>query len=233
VAAGARLTDIRLTLQEYFPRLGTDPSRWGLPFAALLGAFHAQHALRLAAIGGKDSMSGSFNELDVPPTLVSFALAPGKASLALSPEFKKTGSTVSLVEIPRDADQLPDFHVLKKVAEALHQLNTQGTIISLHHIGRSGIAAALAKMSFGNGIGFNWSAEFIPQHFYQERYFAFLIEHTQELPSSLNAQVIGHTTAESTLILNGECPSPNRPAGRVGKNPRTRLSDKDRRDRRS
>lgn len=75
VAAGARLSDVRLTLQEYFPRLGEDPKRWGLPFAALLGAFRAQHELRLAAIGGKDSMSGSFNELDVPPTLVSFALA--------------------------------------------------------------------------------------------------------------------------------------------------------------
>src|SRR5690606_22979644 len=72
VAAGARLSDIRLTLQEYFPKLGTDPKRWGLPFASLLGAFHAQHELRLAAIGGKDSMSGSFNDLDVPPTLVSF-----------------------------------------------------------------------------------------------------------------------------------------------------------------
>ena len=119
VAAGARLSDIRLTLQEYFPKLGTDPARWGLPFAALLGAFHAQHALRLAAIGGKDSMSGSFNELDVPPTLVSFALAPGKASLALSPEFKQPGSTISLVEVPRDADNLPDFAALKQTAAAL------------------------------------------------------------------------------------------------------------------
>jgi phosphoribosylformylglycinamidine synthase len=204
VAAGARLSDIRLTLQEYFPKLGTNPSRWGLPFAALLGAFHAQHSLRLAAIGGKDSMSGSFNELDVPPTLVSFALAPGKASLALSPEFKQAGSTVSLVTVPRDADNLPDFEVLKQTAEALHQLNTAGKLLSLHHIGHAGIAAALARMSFGNHIGFIWSAEFIPPHLYQERCFCFLIEHTEELPSSLNAQAIGTTTTEPTLILNGE-----------------------------
>ena len=201
VAAGARLSDIRLTLQEYFPKLGTNPSRWGLPFAALLGAFHAQHSLRLAAIGGKDSMSGSFNELDVPPTLVSFALAPGKASLALSPEFKKTGSTISLVEIPRDADNLPDFEALKQTAEALQQLNAAGKLLALHHIGKAGLAAALAKMSFGNGIGAGITTTL---DLFQERYFAFLIEHTEDLPSSLNAQAIGTTTAEPTLILNGE-----------------------------
>jgi phosphoribosylformylglycinamidine synthase len=203
VAAGARLSDTRLTLQEYFPKLGIDPKRWGLPFAALLGAFHAQHSLRLAAIGGKDSMSGSFNELDVPPTLVSFALAPGKASLALSPEFKKTGSMISLVEVPFDADQLPDFEALQQLAASLHQLNSEGKILSLHHIGRAGIAAALAKMAFGNSIGFNWSAEFIPPDLFSSRNFAFLIEHTEALPN-LNAQLIGHTTAEPTLVLNGE-----------------------------
>jgi hypothetical protein len=204
VAAGARLSDIRLTLQEYFPKLGNDPKRWGLPFAALLGAFHAQHSLRLAAIGGKDSMSGSFNELDVPPTLVSFALAPGRASLALSPEFKKSGSTISLVEVPRDADQLPDFAKLKQVAEQLHQLNADGKLLSLHHIGAPGLAAALAKMSFGNRIGFNWSADFSPPDLISERHFSFLIEHTQPLPPSLNAQPIGQTTADPTLQLDGK-----------------------------
>ena len=203
VAAGARLSDIRLTLQEYFPKLGADPKRWGLPFAALLGAFHAQHSLRLAAIGGKDSMSGSFNDLDVPPTLVSFALAPGKASLALSPEFKQTGSMVSLVEVPFDADQLPDFEALQQLAASLHQLNSDGKILSLHHIGRAGIAAALAKMAFGNSIGFNWSAEFIPPDLFSPRYFAFLIEHSEALPI-LKAQVLGHTTSEPTLVLNDE-----------------------------
>ena len=212
VAAGARLADIRLTLQEYFPKLGTDPKRWGLPFAALLGAFHAQHELRLAAIGGKDSMSGSFNDLDVPPTLVSFALAPGKASLALSPEFKQAGSTISLVEIPRDADNLPDFSALKEVADQLHRLNTAGHLRSLHHIGRPGLAAALAKMAFGNGIGFV-AADCIRQAqtsaLYQERYFSFLIEHDpvaadcirQALPSLTE---LGHTTPEPTLVIGGE-----------------------------
>ena len=201
VAAGARLSDIRLTLQEYFPKLGTDATRWGLPFAALLGAYQAQHSLRLAAIGGKDSMSGSFNELDVPPTLVSFALAPGKASLAISPEFKQAGSTVSLVEISRDADHLPDFTELKQVAAALHELNVEGRILALHHIGQAGIAAALAKMAFGNHIGaeINTTLDLA-----RERYFAFLIEHAEPLPVEFNSLEIGHTTEVGTLVLNSE-----------------------------
>ena len=214
VASGARLADIRLTLQEYFPKLGNDPKRWGLPFAALLGAFHAQHKLRLAAIGGKDSMSGSFNHLDVPPTLVSFAVAPGKASLALSPEFKQPGSSVSLVTIPRDADDLPDFEVLKQTAAALYQLNLEGKLLSLHHIGKPGLAAALAKCCFGNRIGFKGSAQVAPSGATEqpadgaasrgERYFTFLVEHTAELPASLNAAAIGQTTASPTLALDGE-----------------------------
>ena len=201
VAAGAQLTDIRLTLQEYFPRLGNDPKRWGLPFAALLGAFRAQHELRLGAIGGKDSMSGSFNELDVPPTLVSFALAPGLASLALSPEFKKTGSTISLVETPIHKNGLPDFEALKEIAASIHALNKDGKILSAHHIGSAGLAAALTKMCLGNRIGFEGtptsSGAFAPM------YFAFLIEHAAEdsIPSS---RIIGKTTAEQTLTLAKE-----------------------------
>jgi phosphoribosylformylglycinamidine synthase len=200
VAAGARLSDIRLTLQEYFPKLGNDPTRWGLPFAALLGAFHAQHELRLAAIGGKDSMSGSFNELDVPPTLVSFALAPGLASRAISPEFKKPGSTVSFVEISRDADNLPDFKRLKAVAEELHKLNAEGKILSLHAPGHVGLAVALSKMAFGNRIGFEGNVEDV----LSERLVSFIIEHDQPLPDTLEAQKIGVTVEEPVLALPGK-----------------------------
>jgi phosphoribosylformylglycinamidine synthase len=199
VAAGARLPDIRLTLQEYFPKLGQDPKRWGLPFAALLGAFRAQHELRLAAIGGKDSMSGSFNDLDVPPTLVSFALAPGLASLALSPEFKKPGSTVSIVETPILANGLPDFDALKQTAEALHNLNKAGKILSLHHIGKPGLAAAITKCCLGNHVGAIFGR---PINLFNEAYFTFLIEHTEEL--TLNEINIGQTTEAETLTLNGE-----------------------------
>ena len=201
VAAGAELSAIRLTLQEYFPKLGNDATRWGLPFAALLGAYQAQHGLRLAAIGGKDSMSGSFNELDVPPTLVSFALAPGKASLALSPEFKKAGSKISFIQVTRDADQLPDFTELRQIAAALHELNGEGRILALHHIGQAGIGAALAKMAFGNHIGaeINTTLDLA-----SERYFAFLIEHAEPLPLEFNFIEIGHTTEVGTLVLNNE-----------------------------
>jgi phosphoribosylformylglycinamidine synthase len=166
----------------------------------LLGALHVQQQLRLAAIGGKDSMSGSFNELDVPPTLVSFALAPGKATLALSPEFKAAGSRVSLLEIPRDADHLPDFTKLKQAAELLHQLNAEGKILSIHAPGHAGLAVALAKMTFGNRIGFEGNVEDLRR----ERLVSFLIEHAEPLPAELEAQEIGVTLAEPVLKLPGE-----------------------------
>jgi phosphoribosylformylglycinamidine synthase len=205
VAAGGRLQDIRLTFQEYFPKLGNDPQRWGMPFAALLGAYHAQHSLRLAAIGGKDSMSGSFNDLDVPPTLVSFALAPGLASLALSPEFKESGSAISLVEIPLDAEGLPEFECLKSTAEAIHQLNTEGHFLSLHCIGQAGIAAALAKMSFGNHIGADIDTTL---DLLAPRSFTFLIEHKINSKDAIQKALptlvaLGKTTANRQLTLNG------------------------------
>ncbi len=201
VAAGGRLGDIRLTLQEYFPKLGGDPARWGLPFAALLGAYHAQHGLRLAAIGGKDSMSGSFNDLDVPPTLVSFALAPGLASRALSPEFKQAGSTLSLVEISRDDDNLPDYERLKEVAALLHDLNADGKLISVKALGAGGLLHGIATSAFGNGIGAKITSDL---NAYAERYFGFLIEHAAELPESLGAEKIGETIAAPRLELPAE-----------------------------
>jgi phosphoribosylformylglycinamidine synthase len=201
VASGGRLSDIRLTLQEYFPKLGNDAARWGLPFAALLGAWHAQHGLRLAAIGGKDSMSGSFNDLDVPPTLVSFALAPGLASLALSPEFKQAGNTLSLVEISRDDSNLPEYERLKEVAALLHELNAEGKLISVKSLGAGGLIHGIATSAFGNGIGAKISSDLNP---YAERYFAFLIEHTAELPESLGAEKIGETIAASRLEFPAE-----------------------------
>ncbi len=203
VAAGARLSDIRLTLQEYFPKLGDDPSRWGLPFAALLGAFDAQHSLRLAAIGGKDSMSGSFNDLDVPPTLVSFALAPGKASQALSPEFKQVGSTISLVDIPATAEKLPNYERIKAVTEELHQLATEGKLLSCKSIGHGGLAHAIPVCCFGNHRGMT-----VPvmnqESLYKSRPYSFLIEHSEPLPAALNAQTLGQVTEEPILTINGE-----------------------------
>lgn len=205
VAAGAQLSDIRLTFQEYFPRLGNDPKRWGLPFASLLGAFRAQHELRLGAIGGKDSMSGSFNELDVPPTLVSFALAPGFASLALSPEFKKPSSTISIVETPILENALPDFEALKKIAASIHSLNKDGKILSAHHIGSPGLAAALAKMCLGNRIGFTGTGVATSLNLFDQSNFCFLIEHTEPISLDLiHSCEIGKTCPEPILSIGCE-----------------------------
>jgi len=201
VATGARIEDIRLTLQEYFPKLGNDPSRWGMPFAALLGAFHAQHCLRIAAIGGKDSMSGSFNELDVPPTLVSFAVAPGRASQVLSPEFKQAGSTLSLIRVVRDQHGRPDFDDLREVASELHRFIIEGSLLSAHSLGEGGIAAGVARMAFGNRVGAILDT---PANLFCERYACFLVESGQPLPPGLDFEVIGKTIPEHEINVGGE-----------------------------
>ena len=191
IASGAKLSDIRLTFQEYFPKLGQDPSRWGLPFAALLGAFKAQHELRLGAIGGKDSMSGTFNDIDVPPTLVSFALAPGSTKHIVSPEFKKTNSLISFIEVPRDENQLPDFAKLKEIADILHRSG----ILAAHTLDHGGIATGLSKMAFGNGIGAIINTDL---DLHQERFICFLIESDTKIPG---ATVIGKTQTEPAIQI--------------------------------
>ncbi|HCC20004.1 MAG TPA: phosphoribosylformylglycinamidine synthase [Verrucomicrobiales bacterium] len=201
VASGARLSDIRLTLQEYFEKLGDDPARWGKPFAALLGAFRAQHELRLGAIGGKDSMSGSFNDIDVPPTLVSFAVAPGKTQLALSPEFKQAGSNIYFIQIERDDQHMPDFKALLQVADLLYSENEAGNILSIHSLAEGGIAAGISKMAFGNMIGAKLETAL---DLFKERYVSFLIEASGDLPEALGATVIGTTAEEPSIIANGE-----------------------------
>ncbi|MFT5882204.1 MAG: phosphoribosylformylglycinamidine synthase [Crocinitomicaceae bacterium] len=204
VSAGGRLSDIRLTLQEYFEKLGTDPARWGKPFAALLGAFSVQNELRLAAIGGKDSMSGSFNEIDVPPTLVSFAVAPGKTTLAVSPEFKEAGSDLYLVTTPRDENHIPDFKKLMEIAKALYSSNEAGKINAIHTLAEGGLAVGISKMSFGNKIGA--ALTLAEGALFTEGYFNFVVEVKPgtELPSALNAEKIGQTTASETITVAGE-----------------------------
>lgn len=202
LATGARLQDTRLTFQEYFPRLGQDPSRWGLPFAALLGAFHAQQGLRLAAIGGKDSMSGSFKDLDVPPTLVSFALAPGSASQVLSPEFKTTESTIALVTAPTDTEGLPDYGELIALANELQDLTAKGQLLSLKYVGQAGLGYALSLCCLGNAIGAEITTaqpEYLAPAPYQ---FVLEVASPTTLPEKF--EKIGRTLAEEALTLNGE-----------------------------
>ena len=200
VASGAKLSDIRLTLQEYFEKLGNDPARWGKPFSALLGAFLVQNELRLGAIGGKDSMSGSFNDIDVPPTLVSFAVAPGKTDLALSPEFKQADSHISLISIPRTNEQIPDFKTLLELSDLLYTENKAGKILSVHSLGEAGIAAGIAKMAFGNNIGAELT---LPQtELFNERYISFLVESEEALPEALGAQIIGKTISKACIRVD-------------------------------
>ncbi|MDF1755550.1 MAG: phosphoribosylformylglycinamidine synthase [Verrucomicrobiales bacterium] len=204
VASGAHIDDIRLTLQEYFEKLGTNPSRWGKPFAALLGAFTAQNELRLGAIGGKDSMSGTFNEIDVPPTLVSFAVAPGKASLAISPEFKEVGSDIYLVTAPRDSNYLPDFKVLKKYASLLYTENKTGKINAMTSLAEGGVAVGVSQMAFGNQIGADLTLD--SSELFNEKYFNWVVEVKagESLPEELKAVKIGTTIAESAIVAGGE-----------------------------
>ena len=153
VASGGDHHQIRLTLQEYFERVGTDPLRWGKPFSALLGALTAQQKLGIAAIGGKDSMSGTFKDMHVPPTLVAFALAPVDVSKVISPEFKRIGSTVLLVSVARDEQEMPDFAQLDKAYSVINTMINDGKVLSAHTVKSGGVAEAVSKMSFGNRIG--------------------------------------------------------------------------------
>lgn len=160
VATGGSHRTIRLTLQEYFEKLGSDQKKWGKPFAALLGALYAQQNLGIPAIGGKDSMSGTFKDLSVPPTLVAFALTPIDVTKAISPEFKKTGHQVVLLPLRRDGAEVPDFSNLHATYDALHRAINSGSVISAHTVRHGGVAEAISKMCFGNRIGFTFSTGF-------------------------------------------------------------------------
>ncbi len=152
-AMGGDYSRARLTFQEYFERLGSDPKRWGKPFAALLGAYTAQMKTGAAAIGGKDSMSGSFGDMDVPPTLVSFAIVTENAGRVLSPEFKKAGSHIVYLPLPRLADDTPDFDALHRNYGAMYKAVKAGKVLSASAIKMGGLCEAVSKMTFGNGIG--------------------------------------------------------------------------------
>ena len=153
VANGGDYSKIRFTFQEYFRRMTEDPSRWSQPFAALLGAYAAQLGFGLPSIGGKDSMSGTFNDMDVPPTLVSFAVDVAKQQDIITPELKKAGSKLVWLRIPRDEYDLPVYEGVMELYGKLHQDMKDGKILSAYALDRHGIAAAVSKMAFGNHMG--------------------------------------------------------------------------------
>lgn len=152
-ASGGDWKKIYFTFQEYFKRLGEDSKRWGEPMAALLGAYSAQMGFGLASIGGKDSMSGSFNDIDVPPTLCSFAIDVAKTEDVVTSEFKNAGNAIIEINIKRDEYGLPDYEDMKKTYSALYEDMQAGKILSAYAVGFGGIVEAVSKMGFGNGIG--------------------------------------------------------------------------------
>ena len=156
VASGADFRDVRLTLQEFFMRLRDDKKRWGVPLAALLGALYAQIGLGLGAIGGKDSMSGTFEDIDVPPTLISFALAPAKASKLITNVLTEKGAALYAVPVPKDENGIPDFAVLGKVYDGVHKLISEGKVGFATVCEKGGAVAAVLKSCFGNGLGFDF-----------------------------------------------------------------------------
>jgi phosphoribosylformylglycinamidine synthase len=208
VAIGGDYRRIRLTLQEYFEKLGDAPEKWGKPFVALLGAYLAQKRLGIPAIGGKDSMSGSFKELNVPPTLVAFALDVVDITKVISPEFKRTGSQVALVPIHRDDSDLPDFDRLTRNYRTIHQLIQQGRILSAWAVGAGGLAEAVTKMGFGDMIGFRFDRTENPAELFRPDYGSIVLELAEELDlqtelAGLDYRILGLTQAEPAIVING------------------------------
>ena len=198
VAAGCDFKDAYLTLQEYFPRTQNDPKRWGLPFAAMMGAFRAQTALGIAAIGGKDSMSGTFENIDVPPTLVSFAVGVTYASSVITPEFKKAGSKVYLLRPLYDKNKIVNFDDLKRLYGYVSQMMANRKILSCQAVGFGGIAEALVKMSFGNKIGLTNMRPLNKTAMFQYYYGSFIVE-TDEV---LQGDLLGMTADNSFICMN-------------------------------
>ena len=153
VTAGGDFKKVRFTFQEYFRRMSENPRRWSQPFAALLGAYDAQIGFGLPSIGGKDSMSGTFNEIDVPPTLVSFAVDVAKEKDIITPEFKNAGDQLILFEIEKNEYDLPVYAQVMKLYDAIHEMIQKGAIVSAYALDGKGLAAAVSKMAFGNKLG--------------------------------------------------------------------------------
>ena len=202
VASGFRYEDAYLTFQEYFERLGTSPERWGKPLAALLGALDAQIGLGIASIGGKDSMSGSFEQLDVPPTLVSFATAIGKAGRVVSTEFKKPESTVVLIRPILDpVTGCPNFFSLKANYKKVEQMIEDGMVAAASSVGYGGLAEALFKMGLGNRIGFKMMNNMTTHDMFKPMYGSIVLEMVSDAPAG---ELLGETTADYTFECCGD-----------------------------
>lgn len=182
VAAGGSAQQCWLTFQEYFPRTKDDPTRWGMPMAALLGALEAQLELGIGAIGGKDSMSGSFEDLDVPPTLVSFAVSLAKAGRVISPEFKRAGHDVCIITPCLDENGMPEWDSIRGIFASVEKRIKEGKVASAWAIGYGGVCEAVTKMCMGNHLGFDFSATFDDVALFDPMYGGFVVEVTEPVP---------------------------------------------------
>ena len=210
VATGAEFKDVYLTFQEYFERLGKDPKRWGKPLAALLGAFKAQVGLGAAAIGGKDSMSGSFEDLDVPPTLVSFAVTTQKTDDIVSPEFKAAGHKLVRFAPEYDETGLPCCCSLLKIFDKVNAVLHSGKAYACYTPGMGGIAEAVMKMCFGNSFGFDFAESMSVEKLFGYDYGAFLVEVDADFAEG---ETVGFVTEGNTMTLKNESVDMNRLLG--------------------
>ncbi len=202
IATGAKFEDVYLTFQEYYEKPGTDGKRWGKPLAALLGAFKAQKELGIAAIGGKDSMSGSFEKLDVPPTLVSFAVTTEKVNNIVSPEFKAAGNKLIMLKPEYDESTgLPKAESVIATFNKVTELMRSGKAVSAYTPGLGGIAEAVMKMCFGNGLGFKFENSLSIDKLFGYAYGSFLLEVNEDVPGSVT---IGTVTDDGKISLGGE-----------------------------
>lgn len=205
VALGGDRKKVYLTMQEFFQSLGTNEKAWGQPVSALLGAYVAQQQMEVAAIGGKDSMSGTFENLTVPPTLVSFAIVPEHTKHIISPELKAADDMVLLFDLPRDAEGMPDFDTFKAHCDFLHQAVLDGKIKAMHAVGQGGIAAAIAQMAFGNRIGVTIDEAMTAQDLFDLRYGSILVEVDKETGTAWSQRdhvcIVGATNADEAMNI--------------------------------
>ena len=201
IATGAAFEDVYLTFQEYFERLRREPARWGKPLAALLGAFAAQMARGIGAVGGKDSMSGSFEQMDVPPTLVSFAVTTEKTGAIVSNECKRAGDKLVLLAPAYGADGLPETASLLAVYETVHALLSSGKAVAAYTPGFGGAAEAALKMCIGNGFGCRFEESLPLEALFGYRYGAFVLE---VLPEVEAGTLLGYVTEDGTFSRGAE-----------------------------
>ena len=205
VAAGGNEQHCWLTFQEYFERMTEDPTRWGKPMAALLGSLEAQLQLGAASIGGKDSMSGTFEQIDVPPTLVSFAVSLADARKVISPEFKCVSSSVALMLPKVNADGTPDYPSIRSTFARVREMIDKGQVLSAWALGYGGVAEAVVKMALGNRIGFKFTSPVDETTLFNPVYGGFVLELDGSVEPSDDMQIIGVTKIDAAIFLqNGE-----------------------------